>query len=218
MNASYTLLFLMVVATASAARKPDDAARDFLMYQYGKSVPDISEICLPSEDIWMLQGKVQPEQQRLVGSLKISVRATGLFMDSVDRDICIVEMKDGKVDPSFNLEGVYGIHRRLVVQFFYFSLLQDRKELVRLVTDIKNVSFGKVKKAAYGDMDVYSGILGFLPVVRSSAPRSDAASKSVNYRMPLGEEIFEVRVIKRDGAWRIDTSKSVIVPLQYFWR
>lgn len=188
------------------------------MYQYGGDVPDIAEICTPSPDIWMLKGAAQPQKQKLVQSLKLKIGANGLFMDSIDRDICIVELKNGLIDPEFNLQNIYRIHHQLVLQFLYFSLLQEKSELSRLVTKVENVSFGKIKPASYGDMDVYEGILALIPIARASSTAEDAVKKSITYRLPLGDQIFTVSLLKQGSTWKIDTDKKVLVPLEFFWR
>lgn len=212
------LLFLALTSCVFSAPSPAESARTFLLFQYGKDIANITDICLPSKDLWMLQGKSNPQQQKLVQDTKIRVGANGLFMDTIERDICIVEMKDGKVDPAFNLELVYGMHRKLVLQFLYCSLLQENDQLARLVTNIENVSFGGAPKASYGDMDVYSEILSILPVTRCSTPSVDAESKSASYRIPLGDQITTLTIIRSDGLWKIDTSKKITVPLKFFWR
>ncbi len=215
----YLLLFLCAsVAYGANPGKPDDAVRAYLLYQYGGDVPNITDVCLHSSDLWMLRGAPQQEKQQAVRNLKVKVGATGLFMDSVDRDICIVELKDGRIDPQFNLATVYQMHRQLILQLLYFSLLQEKNELARLVTNINNVSFGGAPKASYGDMDVYAGVLQIIPVVRASIPDADAEAKSVTYKLPLGDEIFTIRLLKQGSIWKIDTNTKITVPLRYFWR
>jgi len=215
------LLLFTFCAAASltfGAQNPPDAIRAYLLYQYGGDIPDIAEICASSPDIWMLKGAPQPQKQKIVQDLKIKIGADGLFMDSIDRDLCIVELKHGRVDPEFNLENIYRMHHQLVLQFLYFSLLQEKTELSRLVTNVENVSFGKIKAASYGDMDVYEGILALIPIARASDPTEDSIKKSITYRLPLGDQIFTLRLVKQGSTWKIDTDKKVLVPLEFFWR
>jgi hypothetical protein len=122
------------------------------------------------------------------------------------------------VNPQLNLEQLFGLHREVVRRFIYLSLLQDRDRLSRLVTNIDNVSFGPVPKAGYGDMDVYGEVIGTLPVARTSSPGDDSKSQSIAYRIPLGDEILKLRLVRKDGLWRIDTSSQLVVPLRFFWR
>jgi hypothetical protein len=67
-------------------------------------------------------------------------------------------------------------------------------------------------------MDQYGSIIELMPVVRSSKPADDAKSRTVTYRVPLGEEALALTLIKDGSTWRIDTSKSVRVPLEFFFR
>jgi len=218
MKKSALLLFLALTTAAFAAPKPAEVVRSFMAYQYGGDVPEIAQLCTPNSDLWMLRGPDQPKKRAALSQLEVKIGSTGVFMDLVQQDICIVELKDGRVDPQFNLALVYRMHQQLVLQFLYQSLLQDTQELSPLVTNMANVSFGGAPKASMGDMDVYANILSLIPVVRASPPEADAKSQSVSYRLPLGDEIFTVRIVRRDGTWKIDTDKKITVPLKYFWR
>jgi hypothetical protein len=73
-------------------------------------------------------------------------------------------------------------------------------------------------KAAPGDMDQYGSILEMLPVVRASKPADDAKSRTVTYRVPIGEEVLTLTLLKDGSTWKIDTSKAVRVPLGFFFR
>ena len=196
---------------------PVETAKDFLSFAYGKEV-DINTLCLPNDDLWMLSGKSNPEALKALESAKIKAKGTGVTIDIIGRDIAVVELRDGKVDASFNLESVYGIHRRLILNFIYASLLQEKETLARLVTHPGNVSFGKAPKAGYGDMDQYGEILSLLPVIRSSQPASDKQSRSITYRLPLGPEGVSLRLGKNDNTWKVDTSSKLTVPLEFFFK
>ncbi|MFH1496509.1 MAG: hypothetical protein ABII82_01670 [Verrucomicrobiota bacterium] len=200
------------------ALTPAETVRAFLTYQYGGDNLRIQEICLPSPDVWMLRGADQPDKLKLVESLKPKIGTNGLFMEMVGRDVCIVHVRDGKVDPRFNLETVYQMHRQLILHFMYYALLQEKTELARVVTDAGKVSFGGAPKASYGDMDVYAELLQIIPILRSSDPEADALSKTVTYQLPLGSEIFSLQLVKAGSTWKIDTDKKITVPLRYFWR
>jgi len=212
------ILFLVIISAAYAAPKSEEVVRSFLTYQYGGEVLDIDKLCIPCPDLWMLRGVDQPQKRDAIKQLEVKVGSTGVFMNTVEQDICIVELKDGHVDPQFNLAMVQQIHKQMILGFVYNSLLQDKDEISRLVTNTANVSFGGAPKAGNGDMDVYANILALIPVLRVSEPQSDVQTKFVTYRMPIGSEIFIVRIVKRDGKWKIDTDKKIIVPLKYFWQ
>ena len=67
-------------------------------------------------------------------------------------------------------------------------------------------------------MDVYGSIVEQLPVVRSSKPQDDATSRTVTYRVPIGEEALTLTLVKDGSTWKIDTSKSVRMSLEFFYR
>ena len=214
------LLFSLFACSAFSHAGVDESrvVRSYLCYLYGKDVPEIRDICIPCEDLWMLRGRENIARQVQVLSSPAKASRTGLFMEMIDGDLCIVELKDGKVDPGFNLENVYATQRGLVLQLVYHSLRQDKRSLARLVTHPDNVSFGGAPAASDGDMDVYVGVLEHLPVSRTGSPTEDAKTKSVEYRIPMGDKIFSVRVVRAEGEWKIDTSKPVEVPLGFFFR
>ena len=61
-------------------------------------------------------------------------------------------------------------------------------------------------------------IIEQLPVVRSSAPQDDVKRRTVTYRVPLGEEALTLTLVKDGSVWKIDTSKSVHMSLEFFYR
>src|SRR4029450_13302985 len=65
--------------------------------------------------------------------------------------------------PTFNLDGIYVMHRQLVLRFIYSALSQNRGMLGRLVTDASKVKIDG-PKAAPGDMDQYGSIIELMPV------------------------------------------------------
>jgi hypothetical protein len=89
--------------------------------------------------------------------------------------------------------------------------------LGRVTTDASKVKIDG-PKAASGDMDQYGSILEMMPVVRASKPADDAKSRTVTYRVPIGEEALTLTLIKDGNTWKIDTSKTVRVPLEFFFR
>lgn len=213
------LILLSLVLTASCASAAHgSAAKKFLTFSYGGDDTSINEICQPNDDLWMLRGTRNPEAIQAVESAPINLKDPGIYTGIVGRDLCVVEMRQGKIDPSFNLSMVYSLHRNLILHFLYASLIQDRQQIAGLVTKPDNVSFGKAKAVPQGDMDVYLGVLGMLPIVRASTPAADKASKSITYRLPLDEHGFELRLQKQGNTWKIDTEKKIKVPLGFFFQ
>ena len=149
--------------------------------------------------------------------LKIVSKPSGVISGIVGTDIYFIETRDGKVDPSFNLNSIYVMHRQIVLHFLFSALLQDREMLGRLVTDVTKVSIDG-PNAPQGDMDQYGAILEMMPVVRSTKPALDAKSRTVTYRVPIGEEALSLTLVKEGSTWKIDTSKTVRVPLGFFFR
>lgn len=127
---------------------------------------------------------------------------------------------DGTVQRRMEKEdGVYMMHRQVVLRFIYFALSQNHRILGQIVTDASMVKVDGPKDAPLGgDMDVYGPIIEQLPVVRSSKPQDDARSRNVTYRVPLGEEALTLILVKEGSTWKIDTSKSVRVSLEFFYR
>lgn len=205
---------LLITAALSAA--PADVAKEFLAYAYGKEGVNIQELCLPHDDLWMLRGLPNPSGLKAVDGVEIKLKQSGVFIGVVGRDMAVVELKGGKVDATYNLEMIYGLQRRLILDFLYSSLLQDKEALARIVTVPANISFGKAPKAGYGDMDQYGEILGMLPVVRLSKSDSDKESRSITYRVPLAPEGLALRLVKQGNTWKIDTSTKLTVPLEFF--
>jgi hypothetical protein len=210
-------LFAILLVSASAAQCAEPAAKQFLRYIYGADGIELTSICHPSDDVWMLRGAKNTNALVALDALKIASKPSGITSGLVGTDIYFIETRDGKVDPTFNLDGIYVMHRQLVLRFIYSALSQNRGMLGRLVTDASKVKIDG-PKAAPGDMDQYGSIIELMPVVRSSKPADDAKSRTVTYRVPLGEEALALTLIKDGSTWRIDTSKSVRVPLEFFFR
>ena len=51
-----------------------------------------------------------------------------------------------------------------------------------------------------------------------SIREAKAASKSITYRMPIGEKGFELTLVKKGSTWKIDSSKKISVPLKFFFQ
>jgi hypothetical protein len=210
-------LYLALVSATMALAAPADTAKQFLSHLYGAEV-DLAAICHPNDDLWMLRGVPNPAGQAAIAATEVKVAATGVFAGLIEHDFCVVEMRDGKVDARLNLDTAYSQQHQLILQFLYFSLLQDKKELTRRVTNVGNVSFGRVKAASPGDMDVYQNVLELLPTRRASTPAQDRNSQSITYFVPLGKNGFLVKLVKPGaGPWKVDTSAKTVVPLELFW-
>lgn len=189
----------------------------FLLYCYGADGSDIATLTHPNDDLWMLRGLKDEAGIEAVKAIDLKLGASGLFSGPIGRDFCVVQMRNGKVDPSYNLAQVYGVHRSLVLQFVFACLSQEPSQLQRLVTNPANVSFGKTKPARAGDLDVYADIISSLPVLRSSAPAADKASKSVTYRLPIGREEVVLKLIKKGSAWMVDGNAPIRMPMDFFY-
>ena len=212
-------LFAVLLVSASVARCAEPVTKQFLRYIYGADGVELTNICLPSDDAWMLRGAKDTNALAALDSLKIASKPTGITSGLVGRDMYFIETRDGKVDPAFNLDGIYMIHRQIVLRFIYSALSQNQRMLGQIVTDASKVKIDGPKDAPPGgDMDVYGPIIEQLPVVRSSKPQDDAKSRTVTYRVPIGEEALTLTLVKDGSTWKIDTSKTIRVPLEFFFR
>jgi hypothetical protein len=190
--------FAVLLISTSAAQAAEPVAKQFLRYVYGADGVDVAKICHPSDDLWMLRGAKNTNALAAIDDLKISSKSSGVTSGLVGRDIYFVETRDGKVDPAFSLDGTYFTHRQVILHFIYSALSRDNRMLGQLVTDASKVKIVG-PKAAGGDMDQYGSIIELMPVVRSSKPADDAKSRTVTYRIPIGEEILTLTLVK-DGS------------------
>ena len=148
----------LVVASVAGGQCAEPVTKQFLRFVYGADGIEITNICHPSDDAWMLRGAKNPSALAQLDAMTITGKVTGVTSGILGRDIYFVETREGKVDPAFNLDGIYVMHRQLVLRFLYAALLQDRAMLGRLVTDASKVQVAG-PKAAGGDMDQYGSIL-----------------------------------------------------------
>jgi len=209
-----TVLATMVFPLAISAQTP---AQKFLHYCYGAEGVDIVAICHPTDDLWMLRGAKNDEAIKAVNETPLRLADSGLFSGPIGRDFCVVQMRNGKIDPSYNLEHVYSTHRQLVLQFVFACLAQDKQDLAKFVTNPANVSFGKAKPAARGDLDVYADVVSLLPSVRSSNSASDKNAKSISYRLPIGQQEIVLKLIKRGSTWLVDSTSPIKMPMEFFY-
>jgi hypothetical protein len=212
-------LFAILLVSLFSAHPGEPMTKQFLRYIYGADAVELTNVCLPSDDVWMLRGAKDTNALAALDNLKIAWKPTGITSGLVGRDMYFIETREGKVDPALNLDAVYMMHRQLVLRFIYSALTQNQKMLGQSVTDAKNVKIEGPKGAPPGgDMDVYGPIIEQLPVVRSSKPQDDAKSRTVTYRLPLGEEFLTLTLVKEGSTWKIDTSKALRVSLEFFYR
>jgi hypothetical protein len=215
-----TTLFVLLTFLALPALAEESVVKQFLRYVYGADGVDIAQTCLPSDDLWMLRGARNTNTLAAVDALSLDpAKRSGIFFGLIRNEGYFVEVRDGKVDPAFSLESQYQLHRMLAKMFLYAALRHDQHMLGRLTTDAGKVEILGPKDAPpAGDMDVYEGVLQAMPVVRCSKPADDLKSRTVTYRVPLGEAGLNLLLTRQDGVWKIDTSKSVKVSLAFFYQ
>ena len=216
MNNSLRLIALLLLATP-VAQCAEPAAKQFLRYIYGADGIGLTNICHPSDDLWMLRGTKNTNALAALDAEKFESKRTGVSSGVLGTDIYFIELRDGLVDPAFSLDGIYVLHRQLVLRFLYSTLPRDQATLRRLVTDASKVQIVG-PTAAPGDMDQYGSVIEAMPVVRSSRPADDAKTKTVTYRVPIGDTALALTLVKEGSTWKVDTSKTVRVPLEFFFR
>ena len=216
MNNTLRLIALLLLSTP-VAQSAEPAAKQFLRYIYGADGISLTNICHPSDDLWMARGAKNTNALAALNAEKIEPKRTGVLSGVLGTDIYFIELRDGLVDPAFSLDGIYLMHRQLVLRFIYSTLSRDQAMLGRLATDASKVQIVG-PKAAPGDMDQYGSIIEAMPVVRSSKPADDAKTKTVTYRVPMGDAALPLTLVKEGSTWKVDTSKSVRVPLEFFFR
>jgi len=213
-----TVAAFACVLCATAQMKAD-AVSEYLAYRLGDTPTIDAKTVHRHPDVWMLAGRKTPEAlDEMKNNPFGNFSKDGTYLITIANMIVFVELRDGKVDPRVNLEALYLKQKYLVVRFFYESLLQDRAELAKIVTDVKNVSFGAAPAAGRGDMDQYSAVLDEMPPYRVSDPDSDEKTRSITYRIPVGSKGFFVKLVLVDHAWKIDTSKKTEVPVGIFFQ
>ena len=209
---------LLITLFATVPIRGATAANQFLQDVYGGDGIEVEKLCWANDDLWMLRGAKNSAGLAELGEEKIPHSANEIVWATIQNGVCMLEIRDGKIDPAFMLEQTYTRHRQIVLQFIYAALGQDLDMLKALTTKPANVKFGRAKRPAGGDMDVYQGIVSLLPAVRASLPASDKVSQSVTYRLPLGAKGLTVRLVRKNGAWLVDTDQRVDVPLDFFFK
>jgi hypothetical protein len=210
-------LFAVLLITTPLVQCAEPTAKEFLRYMYGADGVDITNICYPSEDLWMLKGAKNTNALAAIDMEKFESKSTGVLSGMLGTDLYFIETRNGRIDPAFNLEWIYTMHRQLVLRFVYSVLSDNQAMLGRLVTDVTKIQVVG-PTAARGDMDQYGSVIELMPVVRSSKAVDDAKSRTVTYRVPLGNEALSLTLRNHANSWKVDTSKTVRVPLEFFFR
>lgn len=216
MKPTFRILALLLLNT-TLVQSAEPVAKQFLRYIYGADDINFTNICHPTDDVWMLRGAKDVKALAELDKEKFDGKRGNVFSGTLGTDIYFVELQDGRVNPAFNLESIHSLHRKLVLTFIYSALSRDGQALNRLVTDPKKIEIVG-PKAAPGDMDQYLSIIELMPVVRSSKPADDAKSRTVTYRVPIGDAALSLTLLKDGSIWKIDTSKPVRVPMEFFFR
>ena len=128
------LNFVILALANSCFGSDDNTVRKYIFYIYGDESIKEAEICHFQLDNWMIPGKRNEQSLNNLKQESISIGKSNVYSEILGTDIIFTEIKDGKIDTSFTLEGIYGTHKQLIRYFFYYSLLQDRKQIARFVT------------------------------------------------------------------------------------
>src|SRR5215213_1353947 len=128
MNVMIRLAAVLLVSV-SAARCAEPITKQFLRYIYGADGLEFTNICLPSDDAWMLRGAKDTNALAALNSLKIASKPTGMTSGLLGREMYFIETREGKVDAALNLDGIYMMHRQLVLRFIYSALSQNKRML-----------------------------------------------------------------------------------------
>ena len=128
-----------VLFLAAHARAQEPVAKQFLRHLYGAEGIDIARICHPSDDLWMLGGARDSEALDAIEGIRIDTARNGVVSGVVRSTMYFFELRDGLVDASYALDGVYLYHRRLVMEFLYACLAHEMESLERMTTDAGKV-------------------------------------------------------------------------------
>jgi len=210
------LALLTLIARVAFCDEP--VAKQFLKYTYGAEGIDAAKICLPSDDLWMLQGALNPNALKALEAEEFPSTNRNVVVSGVlAANMYFVEVRNGQIDPSFNLASVYSQHRSLLLTFVYACLKHDKSMLERLTTDASKVEIVGPRPPS-GEMGHYESVIEAIPVVRSSKSADDSKSKTVTYRLPLGDDGLTLTLVNKGNTWKIDSSKKVKVSLEFFFK
>ena len=212
------LLALLGVVLVTVGTVRAGAAREYLRHVFGAEDVDLSAICWPHEDLWMVHGPKNPSALAELDKGGISESRDEVIFENVANRYCTIEVRAGRVDPAFSLDQISFRHRQMVLQFILAVLLQRRDLIEELASNPANVELGRQREFPGGDTEQYEVMVATMPVVRFSHPAADRESKSVTYRVPLGKKGFNLRLRRFAGTWKIDTSERVQLPLDIFFR
>lgn len=208
---------LFFTAALFVAQAQESIAKQFLRHVYGAEGIELGRICHPSDDLWMLGGARNDEALAAIDGMRIGAAGDGIVSGVVRSTMYFFELRDGLVDASFTLDGVLQYQRRLALEFLYACLSHDLEALGQLTTDPARVRIVGPAPPS-GEMGQYASIIELMPVVRSSSPVEDAKSRTVTYRVPIGDRGLSMTMMKVDGRWKIDTRKTMVVSLEFFYR
>ncbi len=203
------------VMSAGATVRAADPVKDFLVHIHGGEGVDIAKVCWPHDDLWMIRGVRNDAALRQVQQEETGRDTVQWF--SIQNGLCIVELRDGRVDARFLIDQIRFVHRQMVLRFVYAVLRHDRQEIARLVTRPEQVKLGRWAAAPEGDLDVYQEILTQMPVVRLPKP-TDATTRSATYRLPLGPSGSELRLVHRSSGWKIDSDRPLELRIDQLWQ
>src|SRR3954463_8792661 len=100
--------FTFLLLAVACARGEEPAAKQFLRYMYGADGIDIGRIAYPDADSWMLRDFKNPRRLAAVEQEKIAAKKNGIYSGLIITDLYVVEVRDGRVDPSFTLDIIRG--------------------------------------------------------------------------------------------------------------
>jgi hypothetical protein len=88
-----------LLVSVSAAQSAEPAAKQFLRYIYGADGIDLTSICHPSDDVWMLRGAKNTNALAALDAMKIASKPSGITSGLVGTDIFFIERATGRLTP-----------------------------------------------------------------------------------------------------------------------
>ena len=208
---------IVLLSLVGLAQGAEPVAKRYLIDLFDAKGDDLAKICHPTDDLWMLGALGGEDELTALKALDIESKKTGIVSAHFGHYLIFVETRDDKIDPSFNLETEYEAQKVVVKRFIAATLTRDQEMIRELVVDPSNVQI-EGPTAVHADMDVYYMVIEAMPVIRASKPSEDAKTKTITYRIPIGDDVQNFTLTKVDGRWKIATSKKVRVPLQWFFK
>jgi hypothetical protein len=206
------LLFILGSDRTEASERSFENLKRFANYIYGGSSENISEAVLPHADLWMLRGKQDLEALHKIESMTFE-RHEDLTVIAIRSELVFLELKGEVVDPHFQLEAIYELHRKLIRSFLYFLSIEDERRLNSVVTDRSLI---RVKGASAKQAARFSTLISSLPTCRVSTQTEETKPNSVSYSVPMGHGVLKLSLIKDGNTWKVDTRNGIDVDLQAF--